>query len=606
MSRQTFFLSPKFNKKPIYDSPTNKYQEFTNAYVYSIMVKTSNQTPDRAVVCREAINEWNNIKKRSIDEIDNIIRNYMATPINLFVQSMRYKHSVPIEKSNSLPSPSTIHSVDSLPEIPANASPQKSAANAIQMAEKQIYEYEQIYNITNDAQIRDDMYKKIESLQDVVKSNKDRIAKLKRNAKYAQNYLHDRIHDCVEFGSADAKRRKEAIKVRTIENLRKNLEERYEIYMARTTLKSYLLPRQSNSLAAKAHHHPAWVAVAGVSRTETNEHPDTHYCLASVKCAKQFTSTFADVSVVISQDDKAKIGLGVPAVGRTFHKLQSVNEPATIADHDFPIGFGQKLIPSWSLGTSSLTHMQDLESLASNSQYDDALKTNGMIRPIWILLVDGGPDENPRHLKNIKTYCQLFRKFDLDFLSIRTHAPGQSKYNPVERGMATLSGKLAGITLPIDHFGKHLDSQGKVINPELAARNFRYSGEALCEIWRRDLIFGKKVDACYVDMHTNPFEHIQFEGTEKEMVEKSKRRKKEQQKKLKEQDKETHDNSECFVPWSWIENHCNLCTYSLDIKRCTVQIAVAVDHQKPKKPWISFIFIMDSYHQSQKRKMDDL
>ncbi|PKC10142.1 hypothetical protein RhiirA5_498690 [Rhizophagus irregularis] len=540
------------------------------------MVKTSNQTPDRAAVCREAINEWNSIKKRSIDEIDNIIRNYMATPINLYdIQSIRYKHSVPIEKSNSLPSPTTIHSVDPLPEIPANASAQKSAANAIQMAEKQIYEYEQIYNITNDAQIRDDMYKKIESLQDVVKSNKDRIAKLKRNAKYAQNYLHDRIHDCVEFGSADAERRKEAIKVRTIENLRKNLEERYEIYMARTTLKSYLLPHQSNSLAAKAHHHPAWVAVARVSRTETNEHPDTHYCLASVKCAKQFTSTFADVSVVISQDDKAKIGLGVPAVRRTFHKLQSVNEPATIADHDFPIGFGQKLIPSvyliinpnesndelrtgklaifirpqWSLGTSSLTHMQDLESLASNSQYDDALKTNGMIRPIWILL-----------------------KFDLDFLSIRTHAPGQSKYNPVERGMATLSGKLAGITLPIDHFGKHLDSQGKVINPELAARNFRYSGEALCEIWRRDLIFGKKVDACYVDMHTNPFEHIQFEGTEKEMVEKSKRRKKEQQKKLKEQDKETHDNSECFVPWSWIENHCNLCTYSLDIKRCTNRI----------------------------------
>jgi hypothetical protein len=150
----------------------------------------------------------------------------------------------------------------------------------------------------------------------------------------------------VEFGSADAKRRKEAIKVRTIENLRKNLEENYEIYMARTTLKSYLLPSQSNSIAAKAHHHPAWVAVAGVSRTEMREHPDSHYCLASVKCAKQFASTFADVSVVISQDDKAKIGLGVPAVGRTFHTLQSINEPTTIADHDFPMGSGQKLIPS--------------------------------------------------------------------------------------------------------------------------------------------------------------------------------------------------------------------------------------------------------------------
>src|SRR4051794_27120372 len=131
------------------------------------------------------------------------------------------------------------------------------------------------------------------------------------------------------------------------------------------------------------------------------------------------------MSVVIFQDDKAKIGLGLPAVGRSFCTLQSVNEPVCVADHDFPAGNGQKLIPSisliikpnesndelrtgklaicvrhqWSFGTSSLTHMQDLESLTSDPQYDDALKINREIRPIWVLLVDGGPDENPRHLK---------------------------------------------------------------------------------------------------------------------------------------------------------------------------------------------------------------
>ncbi|CAI2198569.1 19150_t:CDS:1, partial [Funneliformis geosporum] len=136
----------------------------------------------------------------------------------------------------------------------------------------------------------------------------------------------------------------------------------------------------------------------------------------------------------------------------------------------------------WSLGISSLTHMQDLESLILDPQYDDTLKADGEIQPIWILLVDGGPDENPRHLKNIKKYIQLFRKFDLDYLTMRTHASGQSKYNPVERIMATLSGKLAGITLPIDHFGTHLDTQSKVINPELALQNFRYAREVLCDI----------------------------------------------------------------------------------------------------------------------------
>ncbi|GES90526.1 hypothetical protein GLOIN_2v1783204 [Rhizophagus clarus] len=107
--------------------------------------------------------------------------------------------------------------------------------------------------------------------------------------------------------------------------------------------------------------------------------------------------------------------------------------------------------------------------------------------------------------------------------------------------MATLSGKLAGITLPIDHFGSHLNTQGKVIDPELALQNFRYAGESLCDIWSRDLIFGKSVDARYVEELANPFENLEFEGD---------------------------DSPECFVPWSWIENHCNLCQYSLDIKRC--------------------------------------
>src|SRR6266540_2006607 len=99
---------------------------------------------------------------------------------------MRYKHSVPLEKLNPSPS-SSINSVDPLSEIPINASAQRRAADAIQVAEKKIYEFEQIYNITSNAQIRDNMYQKIESLQSEIKSNKNRIEKLKKNTKYAQN-----------------------------------------------------------------------------------------------------------------------------------------------------------------------------------------------------------------------------------------------------------------------------------------------------------------------------------------------------------------------------------------------------------------------------------
>jgi len=133
--------------------------------------------------------------------------------------------------------------------------------------------------------------------------------------------------------------------------------------------------------------------------------------------------------------------------------------------------------------------------------------------------------------------------------------------------MATLSGKLADVTLPIDHFEKHLDSQGKVTNSELAAQNFQYAGEILCDLWSCDSIFRKYVDTQYVGTFTNLFENLHFEGMEKEKAEELKRQEKQKQKNVKKKN-EKLALSESFVPWSWIERHCNLCTYSLDIKRC--------------------------------------
>ncbi|CAG8760277.1 39263_t:CDS:2 [Gigaspora margarita] len=77
--------------------------------------------------------------------------------------------------------------------------------------------------------------------------------------------------------------------------------------MARTILNNYLLSRQTNLIATK-------VAVASVLRTNTQKYPDGYYCLISVKYTRQFASMFADMSIIIFQDDKAKVGLGVLAV----------------------------------------------------------------------------------------------------------------------------------------------------------------------------------------------------------------------------------------------------------------------------------------------------
>ncbi|CAG8642118.1 11724_t:CDS:1, partial [Scutellospora calospora] len=92
------------------------------------------------------------------------------------------------------------------------------------------------------------------------------------------------------------------------------------------------------------------------------------------------------------------------------------------------------------------------------------------------------PDENLRHLKNIKEYYKLFIELNLDYLTVRAHVPEQSAYNPIERSMSTLSGKLASIVLPIDNFGSYLDSNSIIENINLAKQNFYYASKKLCDI----------------------------------------------------------------------------------------------------------------------------
>lgn len=56
----------------------------------------------------------------------------------------------------------------------------------------------------------------------------------------------------------------------------------------------------------------------------------------------------------------------------------------------------------------------------------------GLVKPVVIILTDGGPDENPRYDKVIRAAIQHFLCHDLDAIFIATNAPGRSGFNPVE------------------------------------------------------------------------------------------------------------------------------------------------------------------------------
>ena len=96
-----------------------------------------------------------------------------------------------------------------------------------------------------------------------------------------------------------------------------------------------------------------------------------------------------------------------------------------------------------------------------------------LVKPLVFVSVDGGPDEAPKHQQSLASWSETFLQNNLDALFVFTHAPGSSAYNPVERRMAPLSRDTAGLTLPFDTFGSHLNSSNETTDIELEKKNFK-------------------------------------------------------------------------------------------------------------------------------------
>ena len=87
----------------------------------------------------------------------------------------------------------------------------------------------------------------------------------------------------------------------------------------------------------------------------------------------------------------------------------------------------------------------------------------------------------------------------LDVYLTGTNAPHYSAYNRVEHRMAPLSRELAGLVLPQDHYGTHLDGSGKTKDAEKEKLNFAKAGTTLAEVWSQLTIDNHDVVAKYID-----------------------------------------------------------------------------------------------------------
>ena len=103
--------------------------------------------------------------------------------------------------------------------------------------------------------------------------------------------------------------------------------------------------------------------------------------------------------------------------------------------------------------------------------------------------------------------------------------------------MAPLSKELAGIVLPHDTFGSHLDGSGNNTDPEMELNNFRKAGKVLADIWSAAKIDDYPVSAAWVDPSGNATDFKMF--------------------------------SDKKLGLKWLENHVRISKYCLQIAKCT-------------------------------------
>eukprot|EP00731_Ephydatia_muelleri_P006456 Em0003g704a len=151
--------------------------------------------------------------------------------------------------------------------------------------------------------------------------------------------------------------------------------------------------------------------------------------------------------------------------------------------------------------STAYAHAFDFERLLQLHEFDTITKygPDNAVKPVLVITVDGGPDENPLYQKVIETAVHHFVQNNLDAYFIATNAPCRSAFNRVERRMAPLSKELSGLILPHDKYDSHLNDQGLTIDTDLEKKKFAFAGSTLAEIWSQTVVDSHPIIAEYID-----------------------------------------------------------------------------------------------------------
>ena len=340
-----------------------------------------------------------------------------------------------------------------------------------------------------------------------------------------QPEILEEILKIAEVGSACSDRRRDNTvrTVRTLDQLKTELNN-LGFQVSRSGIYLKLLPRDAKSIEGRRHVSTVPVRLIKPQNNLRKGHKDRIFARETCAAVDQIAFTLGpEACTFLSQDDKSQVGIGVTCAKVQAPMLMSMSQRVRLPDHDFVIGSKHKLTPSV-IGkceidpvkgvtysgltfvsirsskhnnSSALTHIEDLSDMIDKN-LDLFESDDNDFKPVLIKTVDGGPDENPRFEKNILGACQVKRKYKHDAVIEVTNAPGLSAFNRVERRMHPLSLAMAGVILPHDTFGSHLDSQGKTVDFDLEKENFAAAGQVLADVFGNITIDGHEVQARYV------------------------------------------------------------------------------------------------------------
>lgn len=134
-----------------------------------------------------------------------------------------------------------------------------------------------------------------------------------------QPYLLQAIIDLALQGlAAHERRRDDTIRtVRTLDDLVTKLREEYDYTLSRSATYLRLVPRKANSTEGKRHVTTVPVKLIRAANDSHRRHSDAKFAMTTINYIHSLASMLGPNEVTyVSQDDKAKIPLGLPAVNK--------------------------------------------------------------------------------------------------------------------------------------------------------------------------------------------------------------------------------------------------------------------------------------------------